>query len=353
MNYKKILVTGGAGFVGSNLSIELKKHYPNIEVRAIDNLVRRGSELNIPRLKEYGVKFQHGDVRIFSDIDADCDLIIECSAEPSVMAGVTSSPEYLLNTNINGAINCFELARKRQADIVFLSTSRVYPVERLSELPFKEGKTRFEWGTQKKVGFSKKGIAENFDLSGPRTLYGATKLCAEFVLQEYLATYNIRGVINRFGLISGPWQMGKVDQGVIVLWMAAHIYGKPLSCIGYKGSGKQVRDVLNVQDVFSLINKEIRSISKINGKIINAGGGYDNSVSLLELTDKCEAISGNKVQIKKVNDTRFGDVRIYITDNTFAKALLNWEPKVGIDKTLEDIYSWISGNKNLLINILQ
>ena len=114
MKYQNILVTGGAGFVGSNLCLKLRENYSKINIVALDNLKRRGSELNISRLEEGGVKFVHGDIRNKEDLALleKVDLIIECSAEPSVMAGVNTSPEYLLNTNIAGTINCLELARK-------------------------------------------------------------------------------------------------------------------------------------------------------------------------------------------------------------------------------------------------
>src|SRR5258708_40202342 len=105
MDYKKILVTGGAGFVGSHICINLKKHYNAVDVIALDNLIRKGSQLNLPRLEKHGVVFKKGDVRKKEDLDfKDIDLIIECSAEPSVMAGVHDSPEYVLDTNLSGAI---------------------------------------------------------------------------------------------------------------------------------------------------------------------------------------------------------------------------------------------------------
>jgi CDP-paratose 2-epimerase len=354
MRYLNILVTGGAGFVGSNLCIKLKQHYPNISVTALDNLIRRGSELNLPRLKKHEVQFIHGDVRNPEDLSFNkIDLIIDCSAEPSVMAGVTSSPEYLLNTNLMGAINCFELARKKEADVVFLSTSRVYPVEKINKIALNEKNTRYEIASkQTEQGISKSGINEKFSLEGIRSLYGTSKLTAELILQEYAANYGINAVINRFGLIAGPWQMGKIEQGVIVLWMARHIFKKKLSYIGFGGKGKQVRDVIHIDDVFDIVNLQIKRMKNFNGQIYNIGGGEKNSVSLIELTKYCEDISGNKMLIKSVSQTRQGDIKLYITDNSKINKQTGWKPKKTVNEVLKDIYKWINENQSILESIL-
>lgn len=353
MNYKKILVTGGAGFVGSYICLKLKEEFANVEVIAFDNLSRKGSQLNISRLESHGIRFIRGDVRNKKDLDMnDIDLIIECSAEPSVMAGISSSPEYLLETNVVGAINCFELARKSSADIIFLSTSRVYPVKRLNELQYEEIETRFTLkDSQKILGASSKGISEAFSLDGVRTLYGATKLSAELLLTEYIENYGIKGVINRCGLISGPWQMGKMDQGIIAYWLAAHIYGNNLSYIGWGGEGKQVRDVLHMNDLWSLLSIQIKDIQLFSGKIYNVGGGLGNSISLLELTNICKELSGDTVGIKHVPNTRAGDIRIYITDNTKIHSQTNWIPKKNVRTTVKEVYKWIIDNKEDLKNV--
>lgn len=353
--YKNILVTGGAGFVGSNLCIKLKEHYPSIRVVALDNLVRRGSELNLPRLKAHGVEFIHGDVRKREDLQQNkIDLIIECSAEPSVMAGVTSSPEYVLDTNLVGAINCFELARKNSADVIFLSTSRVYPIRTLNKLHYREEKTRFALtGEQNLVGVSEKGISENFPLDGVRSLYGTTKLAAELLLQEYRENYGIKVVTDRFGLITGPWQMSKSDQGVITLWMARHIFNKPLSYIGFEGSGKQVRDMIHIDDVYDILHLQMQKMGKFDGEIYNIGGGVTNSVSLLELTDYCQNISGKKITIKKDPQTRPGDIAIYVSDTSKILQQTGWLPKKTVSQTLKDIHKWIIKNKDVLQHVLE
>ncbi|VVB87703.1 GDP-L-fucose synthase [uncultured archaeon] len=351
----KILVTGGAGFVGSNLAINFKKNGKGHDVLALDNLKRRGSELNIRRLKENGVEFIHGDIRNKEDFEAagKPDLIIECSAEPSVLAGFGSSPDYLLNTNLLGTINCLEYARKCRADIVFLSTSRVYPVRTLNNLNFIETPTRFELSDKQDVpGVSSGWYTENFPLGGPRTLYGATKLASELVIQEYIEMYGMKGIINRCGVLTGSWQMGKVDQGVVVLWVAKHHYRQPLSYIGYGGKGKQVRDILHINDLYRLLEIQISDMASHSGEIYNVGGGPQCSVSLLELTQLCQEYTGNKVPIKSINEDRPGDIRIYITDNSKITGRTGWKPEIKVEQIIEEISNWIKENSESLRPIL-
>ena len=141
-----MLITGGSGFVGANLCVGLAQRHPEWRITALDNLKRRGSELNLPRLREAGVRFVHGDVRSPGDLLAldHVDAIVECSAEPSALAGVNDSPDYLVQSNLFGAYHCLELARRDSAQVVFISTSRVYPYAALDALPFTETETRFE-----------------------------------------------------------------------------------------------------------------------------------------------------------------------------------------------------------------
>lgn len=350
IKYNTILITGGAGFIGSNLALSLKRKYPGLNVIALDNLKRRGSELNIPRLKENGIKFIHADIRNPEDLrlDDEIGLMIECSAEPSVLAGFGDNPEYIIRTNLSGTINCLELCRRKKADIIFLSTSRVYPYNVINSLETIEDKTRFIWADKQKKeipGWSAQGIGEDFPLYGPKTLYGATKLASEFLIQEYIAHYGIKGVINRLGVIAGPWQFGKVDQGIFSLWMLAHYFKRPLKYIGFGGEGKQVRDLLHIDDLFSLIDLQIESLAKISGRIYNAGGGREISLSLRETTGLCQEISGNRIKIGQDKKDRPGDIKIYLSDNTRVSRDLGWRPKKAARDILEDIYKWIRANE--------
>ncbi|NIW78735.1 MAG: NAD-dependent epimerase/dehydratase family protein [Calditrichae bacterium] len=353
----RLLITGGAGFVGSNLAVSFKRKYPKLEVVALDNLKRRGSELNINRLKNHGIEFIHGDIRNKEDLsfqNRNIGTIIECSAEPSVLAGYGGSPEYLINSNLVGAINCLEAARKHQAAFIFLSTSRVYPMAKINQLHYQEEETRFSLlADQPFPGASENGISENFPLEGSRSLYGATKLSAELLAAEYAEMYDIKSVINRCGVIAGPWQMGKVDQGVFTLWMAAHYFKKDLRYIGFGGSGKQVRDLLHIDDLFDLLDYQIQHPNQFHQQIYNIGGGLETSLSLVETTGLCEEITGNKISIRSEKANRPADIRSYISDCAKIKAEANWRPERSARQILIDIHNWIHENETALKNILR
>jgi CDP-paratose 2-epimerase len=351
----RVLITGGAGFVGSNLALFLKNHLPNCTVICFDNLKRRGSELNLGRLKEAGISFIHGDVRNAEDFEAipPFDLMIECSAEPSVLAGTDSSPAYVLNTNLLGTIHCLEEVRKNHASLIFLSTSRVYPIKPINSLSYTEDATRFSLAENTgKSGVTPEGITEEFPLQGPRSVYGATKLCSEYLIQEYVESYGIRAIINRCGLIAGPWQMGKVDQGVVMLWVACHLFRKDLSYIGYNGTGKQVRDVLHIDDLCDLVLLQINRLNEFNGEIFNVGGGLKNSASLQEMTALCREITGETILLGADPQTRSNDLIWYITDNSRVSRSFGWTPQRTVKDTITDIHQWLRSNRDLLYNII-
>lgn len=353
---KSILITGGAGFVGSSLAIKLKKNYPQYTIKALDNLKRRGSELNLKRLREAGVEFFHGDIRNPEDFSVvgDVEAIIEASAEPSVLAGIDGAPEYVVNTNLVGTINCLNFAVRRKADFIFLSTSRVYPIEKVEQISYEETETRFSISANQSFeGVTEKGINEKFPLEGYRSIYGATKLSSELLITEYNHFYNLKTVINRCGVLTGEWQMGKVDQGVIVLWMARHFWQQKLGYFGYGGTGKQVRDVLHVNDLYRLIDFQIHNIDKLNNRTFNVGGGTETSVSLCELTEFCRNITGNKIAIDSVSENRQADIRIYITDNSEVTKATNWKPQITVPEILQNIYLWLRENEQSLQYILK
>jgi len=352
---ERILITGGAGFVGSHLALKLKEQRSDCQVIAFDNLKRRGSELNLPRLKAQGVDFVHGDIRQPADLESvgAFDVLLECSAEPSVLAGINSSPRYVLDTNLAGTLNCLETARVHKAGVIFLSTSRVYPIDSLNKLDFDEAETRFCLTDNQTIdGSSSAGIQENFPLEGARSLYGATKLSSELIIQEYQSIYGMPTIINRCGVLTGPWQMGKVDQGVVVLWAARHIFQEPLSYIGYGGTGKQVRDILHVDDLAKLVSIQLDQMTALTGSTFNVGGGVEISASLMELTDVCKSLTGNSIPIDSITQNREADVRMYITDNARITESLGWSPEIGVEQIMEDVVRWIRDNQDSLRPIL-
>jgi CDP-paratose 2-epimerase len=337
---RRILVTGGAGFVGANVALGVAARRPDWSVTALDNLRRRGSELNLARLRKVDVGFVHGDVRVLDDVlgSGGYDAIVECSAEPSVLSG----GDYVVQANLVGAYHCLELARRCDAQLVFLSSSRVYPVAALARLDYAESESRFELlAGQELVGAGAAGVSERFPLEGARTLYGATKLAAELLIEEYVASFGLRAVVDRCGVIAGPWQMGKVDQGVFAHWMLAHHFGRPLRYIGYGGTGKQVRDLLHVEDLVELIARQLDDPEHWSGITVNVGGGRDCSLSLAETTVLCRQISGREVPIGADPASRPGDVPIYLSDCTRLFALTDWRPRRGPREILADMHAWI------------
>lgn len=346
-----IVVLGGAGFIGSSLALGIREAHTGWRITCLDNLRRRGSELNLPRLKAKDINFVHGDIRFLSDLEMGAEppnIILDCSAEPSVLAGV-SSPQYVLQTNLIATTHILEWARQTGARLLFLSTSRVYPMAAIHSLKMVEQETRFTWDSQQTLpGVSSAGISEEFPLQGYRTLYGATKLASELLIAEYRHAYGLQAVINRCGVVTGPWQMGKVDQGVFVLWMAAHYFQKKLSYIGYGGSGKQLRDLLHVHDLLQLILYQLDHFAELDGETFNVGGGADCALSLLEATQLCQQITGKRITIEKVAKERPGDVPVFITDSTRVIRKTGWRPANSAAATLQQIHQWIVENESIL-----
>lgn len=351
-----VLITGGAGFVGSSLAIFIKEKYPKYEIYSFDNLKRRGSELNIKRLQTFGVKFIHGDVRIKEDlfsINKFFDFIIDASAECSVNSGGDNDSEYVVKTNLIGTINCLELAKSKKSNFIFLSTSRVYSIDDLNNIKYSENKTRFTiLSTNLEKNISTKGISELFSTNGFKSLYGATKLSSELLLEEYSKIFEFKFVINRCGIIAGPWQMGNVNQGIVTTWLANHFWKRPLKYTGFNGEGKQVRDLLDVRDLCKLITWQMDNIDKISGQIYNIGGGLNNTISLCELTSICQEITNNEIIIEKQSITKKTDIPIYITDISKIKNVSKWEPTITVNQSLKDTYEWIKKNEKNIKNII-
>lgn len=352
----RILITGGAGFVGASLA-KFFLAQSGTEVVLVDNLRRRGAETTLSSLTAAGAQFVHGDVRNADDLSAlngTFDLLIEASAEPSVHAGMGGSPRYVLDTNLGGAINCLEFARNRCGALIFLSTSRVYSLEPLRSIKLIDTETRFEFDrvAQQVTGITERGISESFPCNGPRSYYGASKLAAELLCQEYAAHSSLRVVINRCGVIAGPGQFGKTDQGVFTLWVARHMFGNPLKYTGFGGKGHQVRDLLHPLDLAELIALQMNSIDVVSGQTFNAGGGYAGSVSLAEFTGFCREVTGRQVAMSEDPTTNSVDVPWYVSDNSQVTNVLGWNPTRDPRQIVVDVAAWIDANRQVLKEVI-
>ena len=336
----KILITGGCGFVGSNIAIYLKKKIKNSKIFSLDNLSRKGSIINNKRLKVNNIKNLKLSIENFKKVNSlqRFDLIIDCCAEPAIEAS-RKEPDRVFNTNLIGTYNILKKCIKDKTNIIFLSSSRVYSIEKLRKLIKTPNLT-------KKIN-KKIEIKENFETSSASSMYGFTKIASEKLIKEMFFKTKLKYIINRLGVIAGPWQFGKQDQGFIPLWVAKHFLKKNLSYIGFGGNGHQIRDIIHIDDVNEIILIQIKNLKKINNNIFNIGGGMKNAISLKNLTLKCEKITGNRLAFKKVKKTSIFDIPYYVTDNSKVKKIYKWKPSRNIDKILNDIYIWLIKNKYL------
>lgn len=345
----RLLITGGMGFVGSRLALYAKDTWPEAEIVCLDNLRRRGSEKNIETLQARGIRFVHGDIRNPGDFAGmgKFDVFIEASAEPSVHAGLDGSPSYVFETNLAGTFHCLEFARLHCKKLIFLSTSRVYSIENLRAIQLTESGPHFAVAaSQKERGISAFGVSEDFSTANARSLYGATKLASEMLIQEYTAGYGLESVINRCGVIAGPGQFGKIDQGVFALWAAHHYFGKALEYKGWKGRGLQVRDLMHPRDLFDLIRGQLAQWEKVKGGIFNAGGGTGNAVSLAQWTSLCQKATGRATEIRANPETAAVDIPYYVSDNRKIDSAIGWKPNVSAEQIAGEITAWIRADES-------
>jgi CDP-paratose 2-epimerase len=339
----KILITGICGFVGSTLARTLRERAPGLEILGIDNFIRPGSELNRLALKRQGIKVQHADLRSASDIDAlpAVDYLIDAAANPSVLAGIDgrTSSRQLLEHNLCGTLNLLEYCKATKAGLILLSTSRVYAIAPLAQLPVKTANGAFQLDTAQLLppGVSPEGVAESFSVTPPLSLYGSSKLASELLALEYGATFGFPVWINRCGVLAGAGQFGRADQGIFTYWINAFLRHKPLKYIGFGGTGAQVRDALHPSDLAPLLLKQIGRLNESGvPQIVNIAGGRKQSMSLAQLSTWCaEQFGPHNVAVDTT--PRPFDIPWMVLDSALASQVWGWQPVKSLDEILTEI----------------
>jgi CDP-paratose 2-epimerase len=336
----KVLISGVCGFAGSHLARFLLESLENISIVGIDNLARPGSETNRASLKSAGVQLHHGDIRLASDLETlpRADWVIDAAAQPSVLAGRDgkTSSRQLMEHNLLGTINLLEYCRSANAGFILLSTSRVYSIPALTQLPLRVASDAFLLDEGKPVppGGSAEGIGEGFSTEAPISLYGATKLASERLALEFAAGFNLPVWINRCGVLAGAGQFGTAEQGIFSYWIHAHAARRTLKYLGFGGSGYQVRDALHPRDLARVVEFQLRGTGP--GGLFNVSGGRANSMSLAQLTAWCDERFGTHQPIADGSDRPY-DVPWLILDSTHVREAIGWSPEIGLKQLLGEI----------------
>ena len=331
----KILITGGCGFVGSNLSLFLKNK--GFKVYSLDNLYRKGSRINFLRLKKKGIKNFIVDISEKNKILnlPKFDLIIDCCAEASVESSHKDLSR-VFDTNLIGTKNILLKCIKDKSKIIYMSSSRVYSLIELNNLVNFKNKNSIK--TSKEINL-------NFSVQSPKTLYGFSKHASEELIKEFSFIYDVKFIINRCGVISGPWQFGKVDQGFFSLFVWKALNNKVIKLIGFGGYGNQVRDILHIKDLSNLIYLQIKNFYKKKNMTFAVGGGRKNAISLIKLIKLVEKKLDIKIYTQKVKKTSKYDIPYFVSSNKDVTKTYNWKPKENLEAILDDTIIWMNKNR--------
>lgn len=319
----RVLITGGIGFVGSNLALYLaeKGH----ETVVYDNMQRNSH--NLHPVKAAGCKIIQGELDDIQEHirDENFDVAYHFAAQVAVTHSY-HSPKSDFRINAAGT---FHLVSSIKAPVIYASTNKVYG-DNVNYIPIEELPTRYDFANE----FKNKGIPEHFSIDSKKhTPYGCSKLVGELYVREY------GGVVNRFSCMYGPNQFGNEDQGWVAHFVTSKVKGKQITIYG---NGKQVRDLLYIGDVVKLLELEARNINKIKGEVFNIGGGYDKTLSLLELCDK--------LKLKYTfGNPRPADQKVYYSDISKAKKILGWAPKISVEDGIQRIGEWVEKNKDKFV----
>jgi len=338
----KILITGICGFAGSTIARALQAERPGIELIGLDNLSREGSHLNLAPLRTAGVKVVHGDLRNTPDLDAlpPVDAVVDCAAEPSVLAGLDSggSSRRLIGHNLIGTLNLLEYCKRHRAALVLLSTSRVYSIPLLAELPLIVHRGGFALDPTRTLpqGVSASGVDESFSTAPPVSLYGATKRASETMALEYGHAFAFPVWINRCGVLAGAGQFGRADQGIFSYWIREWASRRPLRHLGFDGEGYQVRDCLHPADLAPLLLAQLDAPSAPVPRVLNISGGMTRCMSLRQLGAWCgERFGPHEVGFDQ--QTRPYDLPWIVLDSTAAEKAWDWRPRTSLLSVLEEI----------------
>lgn len=335
------LVTGGAGFIGSNYVARLLGR--NAGVTIYDNLSRAGAMANIRWLREqYGEEsFQLvvGDVRDAALLTASArqaDVIVHLAGQVAVTTSVLH-PREDFESNAIGTFNLLEAARLsgRNPIVLYASTNKVYGG--MEDVRVLEDDSRYRYGDLPQ------GIPEDYPLDF-HSPYGCSKGAGDQYVRDYARIYKLPTVVFRQSCIYGPRQFGIEDQGWLAWFVIAVATGKPITIFG---DGKQVRDVLHVEDLLDVYDQAVEKIDQATGEVFNIGGGPENTISVWrEFGPLLEKLHGQPISVKR-GDWRPGDQKIYVSDIRTAARLLGWKPRIGVEIGIERLYNWVDENRHL------
>jgi CDP-paratose 2-epimerase len=349
----KILITGICGFAGSAIAESLLERLAGLSIVGIDNLMRPGSEGNRPRLRKLGIAVTHGDIRSASDVAAlpAADWIVDAAANPSVLAGVRGSfsSRQLFEHNLGALVNVLEFAKMHGAGLLLLSSSRVYSIPALASLPLRAEGNRFvlDETAELPAGLTRDGIGIQFSTAPPLSLYGGAKLASEVVALEYGEAFGFPVWIARCGVLAGAGQFGTPDQGIFSYWIHAHLRRRPLSYIGFGGTGRQVRDVFHPRDLAGLLCAQMSCPRAGGQRIYTAGGGNANALSLAQLTAWCDARFGAFAPAAGAADRPY-DIPWVVMDSRDAKRDFGWKIETAAADLLEEIARHAEDNPDWL-----
>ncbi len=336
----RVLITGGAGFIGTNLADALCRQ--GHQVTVYDNLSRRGVESNARWLRQEHpqLEFIEGDVRNVADLESACrgvQQVYHLAAQVAVTTSV-QDPRSDFDVNLLGTLNLLEAVRRGapEAPVFYTSTNKVYGG--MEDLPVELQGERYAYATLPE------GVSEQrpLDFHSP---YGCSKGGADQYVRDYARIYGLRTVVFRMSCIYGPHQCGNEDQGWVAHFARCALQG---AGVNIYGDGKQVRDILYVEDLVRAFRMAAEAIDRTAGHVYNIGGGPENTVSLLELLSVLEELCGHSIP-RSFSDWRPGDQRIYVTNVQSACNDFGWHPEVSRLEGISRLFQWLKSAERVLV----